>query len=186
MTIWVLGMVPVMFMCLGLVVDGGRAISAHADAVGVADSAARIAVDRLDTRGYRDGGGVRAVAPGAAQAAACGWVATARPDASCSASIGAGGAVTVTVTLSYAPVVLSAIGVGGLTQTGTATARPAIGDRTEIDTPGTPFIRRRHIVRCAAASGSCLATVAWRVPRGISLLSRSICPQCGRRSGSHM
>lgn len=134
-SIWLLGVIPLVFLAVGLVVDGGRAIAAHSAAVGIADQAARAAVDTLDQAGYRRSGDLRAVAPGAATAAGCGWVAAAHPGATCAAQVGVGGTVTVTTTVRYTPAILSAIGVGPLAATGSSQARPAIGDTTEIGAP---------------------------------------------------
>lgn len=125
---WTLVMVVVLWMAVGLVVDGGRAIAAHVDAVGVADQAARSAVDQLDQTAYRTGQ-TNPVAPGAAEAAACAWVARERPDARCTATR-SGDGVTVHVRIAYTPVVL--IGLASIPAGGTATARPAIGDITEV------------------------------------------------------
>jgi len=133
--VWTLLIVPVMVLSAGLVVDGGRAISARQEAIGLASEASRSAVDQMDLGTYREGGGPRAVAPGAAQAAACAWVASSRADASCRASTGPGGLVQVTVTLTYSPVMLGAVGVGPRPVTGQAEARPAIGDDEEVTDP---------------------------------------------------
>lgn len=131
-TVWVLLMVPVLIFAVGLVVDGGRAISARQEAIGLASQAARKAVDQMDTGGYRAGGGVRAVAPGAAQAAACTWIGRYRPDASCTAVVRPGGQVDVTVTLAYTPVILGAAGMAPKTISVSANARPAVGDGQEV------------------------------------------------------
>ena len=134
-TVWLLLLVPALVFGAGLVVDGGRAITARQEAVGLAAEAARAAVDQMDVTSYRTGGGARAVAPGAAQAAACGWTAKYRPDAGCTASVAARGRVEVTVTLIYRPVILGAVGVGPRVVSASAQARPAIGDATEVGAP---------------------------------------------------
>lgn len=134
-TVWLLLIVPVLVLAIGLVVDGGRALAARQQGAALAAQAARAAVDRMDTGGYRTGAGLRAVAPGSAQAAACGWVASARPDAGCTAAPGPDGTMTVTVTITYTPVVLTAAGVGPRLATATAVARPAIGADQEVDAP---------------------------------------------------
>ncbi len=134
-TVWTVLIVPVTMLAVGLVVDGGRAITARQEAIGLASQAARTAVDQLDRGGYRNGGGVLAVAPGAAQAAACAWVARYRPDATCQASTGPGGAVHVEVSITYTPVLLGAAGVGPRVVRADADARPAVGDRQEVQAP---------------------------------------------------
>ena len=130
--VWLLLIAGVVVLTGGLVVDGGRAIAARQQATGLAAEAARVAVDRLDTAGYRTTGDVLAVAAGSAQAAACSWVTAARPGAGCAAQVTAGGGVQVTVTIRYAPVVLAAAGVGPLHASGHATARPAVGVTGEV------------------------------------------------------
>lgn len=134
-TVWTLLIVPVMIFSAGLVVDGGRAISTRQEAIGLASEAARSGVDQMDTGGYRTGGAVRAVAPGAAHGAACAWIARHRPDATCEASLGPSGQVAVTVTLAYRPVILAAAGMAPKTVAATSEARPAIGDGQEIEAP---------------------------------------------------
>lgn len=134
-TVWVLLLAPALFLGVGLVVDGGRAITARQEALGLASEAARAAVDRMDVTGYRGGGGLTAVAPGSARAAACTWVDEHRPDASCAATVGAGGRVDVTVEITYRPGILSAVGVGPQLVSATAGARPAVGDSVEVDVP---------------------------------------------------
>lgn len=131
-TVWLLLVAGVVVFAAGLVIDGGRAIAARQQATGLAAEAARAAVDRLEVGGYRTTGNLLAVAAGAAHAAACSWVAAARPDAGCAARVTAGGAVHVTVTLPYSPVVLAAAGVGPLDASGQATARPAVGVTAEV------------------------------------------------------
>lgn len=128
-------MAPALLFGTGLVVDGGRAITTRQEVIGLASEGARAAVDRMDVAGFRDQGAVRAVAPGAAQAAACTWIALYRPDASCSAVAGPDGQVNVTVTITYQPVLLGAVGVGPQVVSATAGARPAIGDTQEVSIP---------------------------------------------------
>lgn len=134
-TVWTLLLAPALFLGVGLVVDGGRAVTARQDALGLASEAARAAVDRMDVTGYRGGGGLTAVAPGSARAAACTWVDDHRPDASCGATVGAEGRVDVTVRITYRPALLSAVGVGPQLVSATAGARPAVGDTVEVDVP---------------------------------------------------
>lgn len=134
-TVWMLLMAPALVFGTGLVVDGGRAITARQEAIGLASEGARAAVDRMDVAGFRDDGAIRAVAPGAAQAAACTWIGQYRPDASCAAVVGSQGQVDVTVTITYRPAILGAVGVGPQVVSATAGARPAIGDTQEVSIP---------------------------------------------------
>lgn len=134
-TVWLILLVPALVFAAGLVVDGGRAITVRQEAIGLASQAARAAVDQMDVGGYRGGGGVRAVAPGAAQAAACSWISEHRTDAQCTARSEADGRVEVRVTLTYRPVILGAVGVSTRVVSASAQARPAIGDTTEVTGP---------------------------------------------------
>ena len=134
-TVWLLLLVPALVFATGLVVDGGRAITVRQEALGLAGQAARTGVDQMDLGGYRAGEGVRAVAPGAAQVAACGWIMEHRAGAGCTATAGADGLVEVTVTLTYRRVILGAAGVGPRVVSVAARARPALGDPTEVATP---------------------------------------------------
>jgi Flp pilus assembly protein TadG len=131
--VWLLLMLPALVLSAGIVVDGGKALQARQQATGLAGEGARAAVDRMDTSAYRDSTGPFVPAPGAVQAAACTWVAQARPDASCQARPGAGGVVDVTVTLTYTPVLLAPI--GPRSATGHGTARPAVGVQREVTSP---------------------------------------------------
>lgn len=130
--VWLLLVVPTMLLSAGLVVDGGQAMRARQEATGLAAEAARYAVDQIDTGRYRSTAGPAVPAPGTAQAAACGWVAQARPDAVCQAVPAADGVVEVSVTVTYTPVMLPSA-VGPLTATGHGTARPAVGVDQEED-----------------------------------------------------
>lgn len=134
-TVWLLLLVPALVFATGLVVDGGRAITVRQEAIGLASQAARAAVDQMDLSGYRGSGGVRPVAPGAAQSAACSWISKHRPDARCAATTHPQGRVEVTVSLTYRPVLLGAAGVGERAVSASAQARPAVGDSEEVTTP---------------------------------------------------
>lgn len=132
-TAWTLTWIPVLMLCLGLLLDGGRYITARQQASAIADQGARTAVDQMERGGYRDGGDPRAVNAAAASAAACRWVSRHYPTARCAVQVLADGQVQVTTTLTYQPLLLSVVGVRSLTAQSTAQARPALGDRTEID-----------------------------------------------------
>ncbi|MGJ7442969.1 TadE family protein [Aquipuribacter sp. MA13-6] len=134
-TVWLLLLVPALVFATGLVVDGGRAIAVRQEAIGLASQAARAAIDQMDLSGYRGSGGVRPVAPGAAQSAACTWISEHRPDARCAATTHGQGRVEVTVTLTFRPVLLGAAGVGERAISASAQARPAVGDTEEVTAP---------------------------------------------------
>jgi len=133
--VWLLLLVPALVFATGLVVDGGRAITLRQEAIGLASQASRAAVDQIDLSGYRSSGGLRPVAPGAAQHAACTWISEHRTDARCTAVTHAQGRVEVTVTLTYRPVILAAVGVSERVISASAQARPAIGDTEEVTDP---------------------------------------------------
>lgn len=134
-TVWLLLLVPALVFATGLVVDGGRAITLRQEAIGLASQASRAAVDQMDLSGYRSSAGLRPVAPGAAQSAACTWISEHRTDARCTAVTHGQGRVEVTVTLTYRPVILAAVGVGERVVSASAQARPAIGDTEEVTDP---------------------------------------------------
>lgn len=125
--IWLLLLTPTLFGFAGLVLDGGRVLAARQKAANIAEQAARVGVDTLDIAAYRDSGGtVDQVDPTRARSAACGFVAVARPGATCSAQT-VGNRVTVRVTVTTPTAVLGVVGVGSLTTTGVGSARSAVG-----------------------------------------------------------
>lgn len=118
-----------LFALAGLVIDGGRAITARERAGDLAEQAARAGADVLDQAGYR-ATGVAGIDPEPAVATACRSVAAAEPDASCAAIVGAGG-VRVAVRCRTDTAFLAVVGIARMTTTGSATARPARGVVTE-------------------------------------------------------
>lgn len=134
LAVWLLMLLPVLLAFAGLVLDGGRAISARQDAANLAEQAARSAVDQLagGARNSPVGAQFLQLDPGAANSSACGYVAGARPGALCSTTIGSDGQVQVTVTIKQATAILRAIGVSQLTASGNGQARPAFGATQEV------------------------------------------------------
>lgn len=134
LTVWLLLLLPVLFAFAGLVLDGGRAISARQDAANLAEQAARGAVDELaaGARNARVGAQFLQLDPVAVRNSACGYVAGARPGALCSTAIGADGQVQVTVTIQQTTAILRVIGVAQLTASGDGQARPAFGATEEV------------------------------------------------------
>ena len=125
--IWLLLLTPTLFGFAGLVLDGGRVLTARQKAANIAEQAARVGVDTLDITAYRDSAGtVDRVDPVRARSAACGFVAAAEPGSGCSVQT-AGNQVTVRVTVTTPTAVLGVVGVGSLTTTGVGTARSAVG-----------------------------------------------------------
>lgn len=116
---------PVFFALAGLVLDGGRAITARQGAADLAEQAARAGVNALDVSTLR-ASGVDAVDPDAARVAACRYVAVADRGASCSVSV-TGARVQVTVTTRTSTVLLGLIGIDSFHVAGSATAAPVRG-----------------------------------------------------------
>ncbi|HVA60926.1 MAG TPA: pilus assembly protein TadG-related protein [Mycobacteriales bacterium] len=114
-----------LFALAGLVIDGGRAITARQHAADLAGQAARAGADQLDLSAYRSTGIDRIDAP-AARVAACAFVAAAEPADGCQATV-TGDGVTVTVTTHTATVLLGLIGYDTFVTRGAATAHPERG-----------------------------------------------------------
>ena len=114
-----------LLMMAGLVVDGGAAIAARARAVDVSEQAARAGADALSQSSLRVGGpGGLTADPGVARAAAVRVLAAA--DATGDVQV-SGATVTVTARVFRRAAVLSAVGVGDLSQTQTSTAAALYG-----------------------------------------------------------
>ena len=131
--IWLLFLLPVLFAFAGLVLDGGRVVTARQNAANIAEQAARQAVDQLDRGRFRDtGNAVGAVDPPAAAAAACRYIASASPGSGCAVTVDADGQVRVDVTITTPTALLAAVGVPRITVTGTGQSRPAVGVTQEV------------------------------------------------------
>ena len=125
---------PALFGLAGLVLDGGRQLAARQQAADLAEQAARAGADRLDISTLRTTGASE-FTDGPARAAACGYVTTADPSATCTATVtaGTGGPqVKVRVRTSSPTVLLSLVGVNRLHTDGTATATAVTGIRTTL------------------------------------------------------
>ena len=118
-----------LFGVAGLVWDGGLAISARQRAADLAGQAARAGADVMDVDAARSSGADR-IDPMAANAAACGYLAVAAPQASCR-SEATTSTVTVHVTTTASTAVLGIVGIHQLTTRGEASARTARGVITE-------------------------------------------------------
>lgn len=119
---------PVLFGLAGLVLDGGRAITARQRAADLAEQAARAGADTLDVGRLR-ATGVDAVDPAAARAAACGYVAIAEPGDGCTVTV-TGNRVRVAVATRTATVLLGLVGIDAFHVAGAASAVPVRGVRT--------------------------------------------------------
>jgi hypothetical protein len=113
-----------LLVAVGLVVDGGAKVRAIQRADEAAREAARAGTQALDVPAAVQGEAV-SVDPAAAARAARAYLVAAGVDGSVSVS---GNAVTVSTHVPFAPVFLALAGVRPSTVTGTATARPVIGE----------------------------------------------------------
>jgi Flp pilus assembly protein TadG len=107
-----------LFVLIGLVVDGGRAVSARGAAQGVAEQAARVGAGQLSEQDLRLG--EVAIDPTAAELAADRYLEEAGYGGSVTAS---GGIVSVHVTSAEATVILGIVGIDhiGISVTARAT-----------------------------------------------------------------
>ena len=112
---------------IGLVYDGGRAQAGRSEAYAVAAEAARAGANELDLAYLRITGIARLDAR-EAQAAAAAWIAATGHEGTASSTTGE---VTVTVTVDTTTEILGVVGIGTITTSAEATARP----RTGITTP---------------------------------------------------
>jgi len=116
-TIFVVLFTVALLAVAGLVVDGGYALAAKRAAMNHAEQAARAGADALNQGALRDGRTI--VDPGRAVHAAQAYLALVGAHGSVGID---GGEVTVTVTDRQETVLLSAVGVGALPVSATATA----------------------------------------------------------------
>jgi Flp pilus assembly protein TadG len=133
-TIFVIGLSVMLLVLAGLVVDGGMAINARAQAADTAEQAARAGAQEIDEGVLRNNNTI-ALDPTAAAAAANGFLDesgfSARPNAQAQVDVN-GDEVTVTVRRSYNTIMLNLIGISDFTVSADATARPAVGIEDEL------------------------------------------------------
>jgi Flp pilus assembly protein TadG len=127
-TLFVVVFTVALLAAVGLVVDGGGKVRALQRADEAAREAARAGSQMLDVPSAVRGQGVRIDPAGAARAARA-YLAAADVDGTVTVE---GNAVRVSTSLTYEPVFLSLAGVGPMTVTGTASARPVAGDDEEV------------------------------------------------------
>lgn len=132
---------PALFALGGLVLDGGRQLSARQQAADLAEQAARAGADHLDLTALRDDPAAQTTGDGgpldvpAAKAAACRYVTTADPAATCTATVDTsadGQRVTVRVRTTSNTVLLGLIGVNHLHTDATGSAIAVTGIRTTL------------------------------------------------------
>lgn len=122
-TAWALGVVAVVALLSGAVLDGGNAMAARVQALDIAQQAARAGANQLDLGALRERSLVR-LDPTAAQAAAAAFLRQAGATGTATATTAQ---VTVTVTRSQPTLLLQAIGVNAIAMTAIATAVPQTG-----------------------------------------------------------
>jgi hypothetical protein len=120
-TAWAIGVVIVVALLSGAVLDGGNAMAARVQALDVAQQAARAGANQLDLAALRNEGLVR-LNPAAAQAAAEQFL---RQSGIAGTATATPTQVSVTVTRAQPTLLLDAIGVESISMTATATAVPA-------------------------------------------------------------
>ena len=131
-TVLILLLTPALFALGGLVLDGGTHLAARQHTAGLAEQAARAGADTLDTSALRSTG-TPALDPARATTAACRYVRTVEPDATCTAIVRAtptGQEVEVRVRSGTPTVLLGLIGVNRLRTDAIGTAQPVTGIRT--------------------------------------------------------
>jgi Flp pilus assembly protein TadG len=126
-TLFVAVFTVTLLVAIGLVVDGGGKVRALQRADEAAREAARAGSQMLDVPSAVRGDGAR-VAPGAAARAARAYLTAAGVEGTVTVE---GNAVRVSTSITYEPVFLAFAGVGPMTVTGTAVARPVAGDDEE-------------------------------------------------------
>lgn len=134
----VLLLAPALFALGGLVLDGGTHLAARQRAAGLAEQAARAGADTLDTSTLRGTGSSRLDATRATHAA-CRYVRTVEPHATCTATVRdtpTGQQVEVRVRGRTSTVLLGLVGVNTLRTDALGSAQPVTGIRTR--TPEGP------------------------------------------------
>jgi Flp pilus assembly protein TadG len=133
-TLFVIGLSTMLLVLAGLVVDGGLAINARANAADVAEQAARAGAQQID-EGTLRGSGVVVLAESDAAAAAAAFLDSSGFTAQGGSATGidvTGDEITVGVTRQYDTMLMSLIGFNQFTVNAQATARPAVGIDDEL------------------------------------------------------
>jgi Flp pilus assembly protein TadG len=123
LTVFVVVLTLPLLLLAGLVVDGGGVLAAHQRAIAAAFEAARAGAQAVDLNRLRSSGAV-VLDPDEARAEALGYLAAVGQTGDVSVI---GDAVTVTVSLRHPLAVLSVVGIGPVTVSGTATATATQG-----------------------------------------------------------
>ena len=132
---------PALFALGGLVLDGGRHLTARQHAADLAEQAARAGADHLDLTQLRatdaapNGTSSSPLDLPAAKAAACHYVTTSDPTAICTAAVAStpeGQRITVRIRTTRSTVLLGLIGVNELHTDATGSAIAVTGIRTTL------------------------------------------------------
>lgn len=151
-TVLLLLLTPALFALGGLVLDGGTHLAARQHAAGLAEQAARAGADQLEITALRSTGTAVLDEP-RARAAACRYVRTVEPDASCTAAVRAtptGPEVEVRVRTRTPTVLLGLIGVNTLNTGAVGAAQAVSGIRTTALTPPPSHHRPHTAGRCGS------------------------------------
>lgn len=125
-TVFVIGMSIVLFVCAGLVVDGGLGINARMRVADDAEQAARVGADSIDVAALRAGGGI-VIDPALARQRAATYLAARGYGAGQFSVTVDGDAVVVNVTDTTDTLILGIVGIGSFDVRAGATAQPETG-----------------------------------------------------------
>jgi Flp pilus assembly protein TadG len=128
---------PALFGLGGLVLDGGTHLAARQRTAGLAEQAARVGADQLDTSSLRSSG-TATVDQEAARTAACRYARTVEPGAVCTTAVAAtptGTQVQVRLRTRTPTVLLGLLGINTLHASAVGTAQPVTGIRTIRERP---------------------------------------------------
>jgi Flp pilus assembly protein TadG len=135
-TLFVIGLSVMLLVLAGLVVDGGLAINARANAADIAEQTARAGAQVIDEQALRDTGVVRLADDGSAADRAADFFASTSFASKQGADIEfidvVGDEITVQVTRQYDTALLNLIGFKTFTVRAQASARPAVGIDDEL------------------------------------------------------
>ncbi|WP_051639904.1 pilus assembly protein TadG-related protein [Cellulomonas sp. URHE0023] len=132
-SIFVLGLIVVLFAVVGLVADGGRSVNARVAIMDNAEQAARVAANQLDAADLS--AGVITIDQDDAAAAATAFLVAAGYDAGRANVEVDGNQVTVTVDDQVPTTLLQLAGIRSFTVHGEASARAALGINDELGAP---------------------------------------------------
>jgi Flp pilus assembly protein TadG len=121
-SIWAVLIVAAFTLIVGISVDLVGQITAKQHATDIAAQAARVAGEQLDPNTAMAGGTMIAANPAKARQAALAYIAGAGMTGTVTLEAG-GTQLAITTTATYRPTLLSSVGIGPLTVTGTSTAR---------------------------------------------------------------